>query len=1017
MGKERKSARERRDVYFKLREGTLVRRTPSDLELSTYFRAVDHKDLNAFGVRTLAEIDLNLLKKLPACHTGPQSHNAGFESRVTIVSYAAWRRRAHLIKQLIVAGASPTVSDRSPDGCLDAAGEEALGAMLSRRYGNGVDASTACFIIESVCRMRMVAARDAALGERLPPCTHCGADGLSVSFDPCGCVVCERCVWRSVMQPAERSQEEKETPGAAGVGAKPEIEAEIRLGEVRCPHCRAACPMRGHGVPAAAPTYVGRQVAGPAVAAPADAAVAAPADAAAAAPADAAAAAPADADAATATADAAAAATADAAAAASSREWICECCCYANFGVRATCRNCAALRVVAGRAPPPSLRPLAPLGDDWWEAMLRGRAEQQERRESAMEGAADAASGGAIATGGGGGSGGAGAAGGDAGVVIGGVDASSSSPGSVWVEMAVSKRRSIGKQLTFLLGADVVVRDADVGFGALTEGEEAKAASAAAAEGEEAKAASAAAAGAGAEVGAGGAIASGRQRSAAAQLLMADGLGDGVGSGSLQLVLDRAALHRSDEGSSPALAAENDAVSSTAVGDRVRAFGTLHRTIDNDGTQRWELRATEATLLRPAVIVTHTPRPPREKAGSGSQPAKHKFRGLPPREAAIANMSPLTHEQRCERAVGAASDGDTNRLEALLTLGFDLSAPLDEYGQTALLIAAGHGHLAAVKLLLQHKASPNTVAHGGVTAASAAAAHGHGPVLQELTDAGADVSAAGSEGLSPLEYVLRRAAAAGIGGLAVGTAAGPAVALSASLATGSVSASVISSPSSPASSSSSTSTAGRVPRPVGAPPAQLVRLVPSDADHPGAGACYIDGGVPEAGLCALEALFHRLPIHPRTKCSQALSDRSYFCDAEGWVSRLLNEAYKAGLASAREGAEGEGARMPCEGEAVIQMRFLIYAEAGGGLPPHVDLSRMRRDGKFSKCTSLLYLTDCELGGKTVLLERVNPQPCQVLAAVTPRRGRLLLFPHLCPHRADEVVAEGLPKLLLRGEMV
>ena len=246
MSQVRRSARR----LLKLREGRWCADL-SDLELSTYFRAVDHKDLNAFGVRTLAEIDLNLLKKLPACHTGPQSHNAGFESRVTIVSYAAWRRRAHLIKQLIVAGASPTVSDRSPDGCLDAAGEEALGAMLSRRYGNGVDASTACFIIESVCRMRMVAARDAALGERLPPCTHCGADGLSVSFDPCGCVVCERCVRRSVMQPAERSQEEKETPGAAGVGAKPEIEAEIRLGEVRCPHCRAACPMRGHGVPAA----------------------------------------------------------------------------------------------------------------------------------------------------------------------------------------------------------------------------------------------------------------------------------------------------------------------------------------------------------------------------------------------------------------------------------------------------------------------------------------------------------------------------------------------------------------------------------------------------------------------------------------------------------------------------------------------------------------------------------------------------------------------------------------------
>ena len=57
------------------------------------------------------------------------------------------------------------------------------------------------------------------------------------------------------------------------------------------------------------------------------------------------------------------------------------------------------------------------------------------------------------------------------------------------------------------------------------------------------------------------------------------------------------------------------------------------------------------------------------------------------------------------------------------------------------------------------------------------------------------------------------------------------------------------------------------------------------------------------------------------------------------------------------------------------------------------------------------------GGKTVLLERVQPQPCQVLAAVQPKRGRLLLFPHVCPHRADEVLAEGLPKLLLRGEVV
>ena len=58
---------------------------------------------------------------------------------------------------------------------------------------------------------------------------------------------------------------------------------------------------------------------------------------------------------------------------------------------------------------------------------------------------------------------------------------------------------------------------------------------------------------------------------------------------------------------------------------------------------------------------------------------------------------------------------------------------------------------------------------------------------------------------------------------------------------------------------------------------------------------------------------------------------------------------------------------------------------------------------------------------TVLLDKLPHESADgttaVLAPVPPRRGRLLLFPHLCPHRADEVLAEGLPKLLLRGEIV
>lgn len=39
---------------------------------------------------------------------------------------------------------------------------------------------------------------------------------------------------------------------------------------------------------------------------------------------------------------------------------------------------------------------------------------------------------------------------------------------------------------------------------------------------------------------------------------------------------------------------------------------------------------------------------------------------------------------------------------------------------------------------------------------------------------------------------------------------------------------------------------------------------------------------------------------------------------------------------------------------------------------------------------------------------------QVLAAVVPKRGRMLVFPHKCPHAGGVVLDP--PKLLLRGEL-
>ena len=192
MGRERKAQRERRIVHFRLREGLLLnRKPPTDAEVQSFLRGVDTRDFHDFGVKSLAAVNLNVLHALPAAHTQRMTRNAGFEERLTLLSYAAWRRRYQAIKQLLVAAASPTTSQRAPLGALGAASndEAELCALLSRRHGHGVDSATACHIVECVGRMRTVAARDASLGATHPPCGMCGADGLSVLFDPCGCVV------------------------------------------------------------------------------------------------------------------------------------------------------------------------------------------------------------------------------------------------------------------------------------------------------------------------------------------------------------------------------------------------------------------------------------------------------------------------------------------------------------------------------------------------------------------------------------------------------------------------------------------------------------------------------------------------------------------------------------------------------------------------------------------------------------------------------------------------------------
>lgn len=93
------------------------------------------------------------------------------------------------------------------------------------------------------------------------------------------------------------------------------------------------------------------------------------------------------------------------------------------------------------------------------------------------------------------------------------------------------------------------------------------------------------------------------------------------------------------------------------------------------------------------------------------------------------------------------------------------------------------------------------------------------------------------------------------------------------------------------------------------------------------------------------------------------------------------------------------------------MRFLSYFHQGSKLSRHIDLCRVDDSGQRSTHSFLLYLSDCTEGGETILFDNLTSDDNAV--RVKPRKGRLLLFPHKCPHEGNIVVTT--PKVLIRGE--
>lgn len=378
----------------------------------------------------------------------------------------------------------------------------------------------------------------------------------------------------------------------------------------------------------------------------------------------------------------------------------------------------------------------------------------------------------------------------------------------------------------------------------------------------------------------------------------------------------------------------------------------------------------------------------RRAGGGKSQRVNVKlgpFRAMALDECAATRLG-LTRSQRSEHLRHAVERGDLRRVRALLEAGVDIECS-DEYGHTPLFVAAWRGRAGVAELLLQWGARASTKSNDGTSPVGAAAACGHGALLQVL---------------------------------GVATPAGAQLSLP------------------------------RPPSGLEADAARQAWLTPIRGGPLQQGdtwrAFYLDGVFSESFLHRLEALWRSLPVAPREEDMDqadsvgragqerkrlqsrgerrgdrsrqgAAPRRSYFCDVVGAVTQQLVEALARRYCQTPK--DESITPLPCK-TVYAHMRFLHYAEPDGYLAPHLDLARTNpATGRRSTHTFILYLDGAVAGepccgGETVLLERLDVASPAV-ASISPVRGRLLVFPHEWPHKAVPVARP--PKLLLRGEML
>jgi hypothetical protein len=124
--------------------------------------------------------------------------------------------------------------------------------------------------------------------------------------------------------------------------------------------------------------------------------------------------------------------------------------------------------------------------------------------------------------------------------------------------------------------------------------------------------------------------------------------------------------------------------------------------------------------------------------GVGAWVAYDKLREKPAPTDSVPEQATVTADEGLrEKWYAAARKGDEAVVQELLLKGVDVNAKT-EYGVTALAFAAGKGHIAVVRLLLENKADVNTKdTFYGSSPLDNAATNGHAKVVELLLESGA----------------------------------------------------------------------------------------------------------------------------------------------------------------------------------------------------------------------------------------------------------------------------------------